>query len=121
VSRRLSFLTWFGLLGAPLAWTTHHVVGLSLAEAACNPAGSQWMVPVDGGTLAATVVAAVIAALGGAAAVVAYRQTKDAGTDPPEARVRFLAIIGMAVSPLFLAIMLMSGITVVAFPECIQS
>ncbi|MBA3421849.1 MAG: hypothetical protein H0U12_08160 [Thermoleophilaceae bacterium] len=112
---------WFGLLGAPLAWTVQHVVGITLIEAACNQAGSQWGVPVDGWTVAATAVAVIVAALSGAAAFMAYRATKDAGTDLPEARVRFLAIVGIVVSPLFLSIVLMSGITVVAFPECVQS
>ena len=121
MNRRLSFFMWFGLLGAPLAWSVHHVFGISVIEAACNPPSPQWGVPVDGWTLTATVVAAIVATLSAAAAFMTYRATKDAGTDIPEARMRFLAIVGIVVSPLFLAIMLMSGITVVAFPECVQS
>ena len=121
MNRRLSLFMWFGLLGAPFAWAAHHVVGISMIEAACNPPSPQWGVPVDGWTVAATVVAASVATLSAAAAFMAYRATKDAGTDIPEARMRFLAIVGIVVSPLFLAIMLMSGITVVAFPECVQS
>lgn len=77
--------------------------------------------PVDGLTVAATAVAAIVAALSAAAAFMVYRATKDAGTQIPEARVHFLAIIGIVVAPLFLSIVLMSGITVVAFPECTQS
>ncbi len=121
MSRRLSFFMWFGLVAAPAAWAVQFLIGLTLAEAACNVAGSQWGVPVDAGTLAATVVGATAAALGATAAFMTYRATKDAGTGLPEARVRFLGIIGIVVSPLFLAIILMSGITVVALPECLQS
>ncbi len=121
MNRRLAFFMWFGLLGAPFAWTVQHVVGISVIEAACNPPSPHWGVPVDGWTLTTTAVAAIVVVLSTAAAYMAYRATKDAGTDPPEARVRFLAIVGLVVSPLFLAIMLMSGITVVAFPECVQS
>jgi len=121
VSRRLTLLMWFGLFGAPTAWFAQHVFGLGLIEAACNPPSVLWGVPVDGWTVAATAVAAIVAVLSAGAAFMAYRATKDAGTQIPEARVRFLAIIGIVVSPLFLAIVLMSGITVVAFPECTQS
>lgn len=121
MKRSLSLFMWFGLFGAPFAWAVQHVVGIGLIEAACNPPSPQWGVPVDGWTVATTAVAAIVAALSAAAAYMAYRATKDAGTDIPEARVRFLAIVGIVVSPLFLAIVLMSGITVVAFPECVQS
>lgn len=121
MSRRLTLLMWFGLFGAPFAWAAQHVVGISLIEAACNPPSPHWGVPVDSWTIAATAVAAIVAALSAGAAYMVYRSTKDAGTEIPEARVRFLAIVGIVVSPLFLAIMLMSGITVVAFPECVQS
>ena len=121
MKRSVSSLMWFGLLGAPFAWAAHHVVGISLIEAACNPPSPQWGVPVDGWTVATTTVAAIVAALSVAAAFMAYRATRDAGTVIPESRVRFLAIVGIVVSPLFLSIVLMSGITVVAFPECVQS
>ena len=121
MSRRVSLLTWFGLLAAPLAWVGQHMFGVMLVEAACNPSGIVWAVPVDGATTAATAVAAVIAVLGGVAALLAYRSIPKDETDPPEARVRFIAIIGIAISPLFLAIVLMSGITVVGLPECVQS
>ena len=121
MNRRLAFFMWFGLLGAPAAWTAQHVFGISVVEAACNPPRPHWGLPVDSMTLAATVVATIVAALSGAAAFMAYRATSDAGTDPPEARVRFLGIVGIVVSPLFLMIVLMSGITVIALPECVQS
>ncbi len=121
MNRRLTLLMWFGLLGAPFAWAAQHLVGITLIEAACNPPSPRWGVPVDGATLTATAVAAIVATLSGGAAFRVYQATKDAGTEIPEARVRFLAIVGIVVSPLFLAIVLMSGITVVAFPECVQS
>jgi hypothetical protein len=114
-------MMWFGLIGAPLAWAFQHVFGISVIEAACNPPSPQWGVPVDSLTLTATVVAAIVATLSAGAAFMVYRATKDAGTQIPEARARFLAIVGIVVSPLFLSIVLMSGITVVAFPECTQS
>ena len=40
---------------------------------------------------------------------------------PPKGRLPFLAIVGMAITPLFLAIILMDGLGVVFLPECSQS
>src|SRR5205807_1539216 len=64
----LPALTWFGLLGAPVAWVGQFLVGFGASLAACGAAGRHWGVPVDGWTLAATIVAATIAVLGAAAA-----------------------------------------------------
>ena len=41
------FMQWFGLLGAPLAWTVQLVVGFGVTEARCEPGGSRWGVSVD--------------------------------------------------------------------------
>jgi hypothetical protein len=112
---------WFGLLGAPLAWTVQHVVGFGLTQAECNAAGRLWPVPVDPGTLAVTIAATVVALLAGAAAVAAFLATRDAGTELPGARMHFLATVGIVVTPIFVAIVLMSGISVLTLPECQQS
>jgi hypothetical protein len=115
------FLTWFGLLGAPFAWTIQHVVGITLAEAACSQSGTRWAVPVDTGTLVATASSTLVALLAGAAAVAAFMATRDVGTDPPGARIHFLATVGVVVTPIFMVIVLLSGVTVVLFPECHQA
>jgi hypothetical protein len=121
-----AFLSWFGLLGAPLAWTLQFLFGFTLTQAACNEAGTQWGVPVEDATIAATVVAAVIAVLAGLAAVAVFRETRHArgsGGDeeqPPLGRVHFLATIGVAISPLFLFIIVMNGVGVVALSNCHQ-
>ena len=123
----LPALTWFGLLGAPVAWVGQFLVGFGASLAACGAAGRHWGIPVDGWTLAATVVAATIAALGEAAAVAAFVTTRRArgtgGADepPPLGRVHFLATVGMATSPLFLFIVLLAGFGSVALPNCQQS
>jgi hypothetical protein len=116
----LPFLMWFGLLGAPFAWTIQHVTGITLAEAACSQSGTRWDVPVDAGTLIATAASTLLAVLAGAAAIAVFMATRDAGSDPPGARVRFLATVGIVVTPIFMVIVLLSGITVVSFPECHQ-
>ena len=116
----LPFLLWFGLLGAPFAWFVQHILGFGLTQAACNLASRQWSIALDPLTLAATIAATVIALLAGAAAVAAYVATRDAGTEIPEARIQFLATVGVVITPIFLAIVLMSGISVLALPGCHQ-
>jgi hypothetical protein len=104
-----------------------HVLGYGLTEAACGPAGARWSIAVDGWTVALTAVAAVIAALAGLAAVAALRRTRGVrGTGgseepPPKGRIHFLAVIGIVISPLFFAIIVMDGLGVIFLSNCVQS
>jgi hypothetical protein len=120
---RPELLQWFGVFGAPFAWTIQHVAGFALTLAACEPAGRTWSVAVDGATTAISIVAAAIGLAAGAAAVAGWAQTRDVDDDdpPPEGRRHFLALIGIAITPLFVAMILMSGSGVVDLPECRQS
>jgi hypothetical protein len=123
----LDALMWVGLLAAPGAWVGQFVFGFGVTQAACGLGGSRWGIPVDDWTAAATGVAAAIAVVGGVAAVAAFRATREAeGTGgaeepPPVGRIHFLATVGMAITPLFLFIILMSGLGVVALPDCQQA
>jgi hypothetical protein len=123
--RRPAVLVWFGLFAAPFAWTAQHVAGIELTISAChdNTAGPGWDVPVDPVVIATTALAALIAVLGGLAAVNAWRATRgvDDSDPPPDGRIHFLAIIGMTITPLFLAIILMSGLGSILLAECVQS
>lgn len=116
-------LQWFGVFGAPFAWASQHVAGFALTLAACDPAGRTWHVPVDTATTVISIVAASVAVAGGAAAVTSWVQTRGAEEDdpPPEGRRHFLALVGMAITPLFVAMILMSGGGVLDLPECRQS
>jgi hypothetical protein len=67
VSTRL--LQWFGLLGAPAAWTAQHVFGYAITEAGCDPGSRKYGIPIDGWTAAATAAAAAVAVLAGLAAL----------------------------------------------------
>jgi hypothetical protein len=123
--RRADALMWFGLFGAPFAWAFQHVIGVMLSIATChdNTAGPRWDPPFDAVAGIATAFAAVIALLGLLSAVAAWRSTRDADdSDPPPAgRIHFLAIVGLTISPLFLAIILMSGIGSTSMQLCVQS
>jgi hypothetical protein len=116
---------WIGLFAAPVAWTLQDVAGIQLQYAQChdNTAGPGFSIHVDAWTLAITLAAAAIAALGGLSAVAAWRATRAADDDdaPPAGRIHFFAVIGMTTTPLFFALILMSGLGVVFLPSCVQS
>lgn len=112
-------LVWFGLFGAPAAWTVQHVTGYALTEASCHEAGAGWS--LDLWTTVVTAAAALVAVLAGVAGVAAWRATRGAGSEPPEARVRFLATMTLAITPLFLMIILMSGLGSIFLSDCVQS
>jgi len=115
-------IVWFGVLGAPVAFVLQHVVGYALTEAACNRIGTTWSVPLDTLATVLTALCAGIALLGGLAALASFRATRAAGegAPPPAGRVHFLAITGMVVALLMLAIILLDGIGVVAVEGCRQ-
>jgi hypothetical protein len=118
-------LMWFGLFAAPFAWAGQHVAGVMLTIGQChdNTAGPDWQLHVDTWAGIVTAAAALIAALGLLSAVLAWRSTREADDDdpPPAGRVHFLGVVGLTISPLFLAIILMSGLGTVFLPQCVQS
>jgi hypothetical protein len=118
-----TLLLWLGVFGAPAAWALQHITGFALADARCQEAGrgGGLVAHLDAWTLAITAVAAAIALAAEAAAIATLRATRGAESDPPLGRVHFLAIIGVTIAPLFLAIILMSGLGAVFLDECVQS
>jgi hypothetical protein len=124
---RLARLSWFGLLGAPFAWALQHVTGFALTQAQCNGAGAHWDIHLDAWTIAVTAPAAAIAVLAELASIKVFRETRQAegagGSEepPPKGRIHFLATVGIVISPLFLFIILMSGLGSVFLAECVQS
>jgi len=123
--RRADALMWFGLFGAPAAWAGQHVAGVALTIGAChdNTAGPDLGIRVDLWTVVTTAAAVLVATLALLSAIAAWRSARDADDSdpPPGGRVHFLGIIGLTISPLFLAIILMSGIGTIVLQECVQS
>jgi hypothetical protein len=115
-------LLWVGVLGAPAAWTVQHMTGYALTEARCREAATAggWSLDMDAWTIAVTAVAAVAAIAAMGAAIVTFRATRGA-EEPPRERIHFLAVIGITIGPLFLAMILMSGLGAVVLPQCVQS
>ena len=116
-------LAWFGVFGAPAAWTLQHVFGLGVTLAACDRAGSMFGIAVDTITIVLTASAAAVSVLAGVSAIAAFRAVRRSGEydPPPQGRIFFLAIVGMTVTPLFLAIILMNGSGVLSLTLCRQS
>jgi hypothetical protein len=118
-------LAWLGVFGPPLAWAAQFFSGYVIALAACpdNTAGPGWDVPVDTVTIVLGSVAAVLTLLCGASAFAAWRATRDNDDDdqPPAGRVHFLSVIGLTITPLFFAIIVMSSAGAIVFRECVQS
>jgi ubiquinol-cytochrome c reductase cytochrome c subunit len=116
---------WIGLFAAPAAWTAQHVAGISLTIGQChdNAAGPAIDLHPELWAVAITAAAALVAAAGIASAFAAYRGAADADDSdpPPTGRNHFLGVIGLTTSPLFLAIILMSGIGSALLPECVQA
>jgi hypothetical protein len=118
---REAALLWFAVLGAPAAWTVQHVFGFGLTVAACNAGGRPWGIDVDTVTLAVTIGAAVVAAAAEAAALVVFRATRDEGSEPPGSRIHFMSVVGLTINPLFLCIILLSGIGVSILDNCVPA
>jgi hypothetical protein len=118
---RTPILLWFGLLGPPLAWTFQHVAGFALTDAACSGPGPRPEFTVDAWLIVVAAVGAAIALLGELAAIAMFRRTRDAPEEPPASRVHFLSVVAMTIGPLFLAIILMSGLGSILLSACHQS
>jgi hypothetical protein len=118
-------LAWVGALGPPFCWAGQHIAGYAVGLADCpdNTAGPGWSVPVDALTIVVGAVAAAAAVLCGLSAVAAWRATREADDDdtPPAGRTHFLAVIGMTITPLFLAMIVMSSAGAIVFRGCVQA
>jgi hypothetical protein len=112
---------WFAVLGPPLAWATQFVLGYGVTEAACGDA--RLSPSVNAWTISLTAVAAAVTVLAGVAAVRVFRTTRGAELDgpPPCGRVYFMSIVAMTITPLFLFIIVMSGVGVLVLEQCHQS
>jgi hypothetical protein len=114
---RAGILAWFAVLAAPSAWAAQHVLGFGLTVVACGAPGGRDL-DVTAWTIALTVGAATVAALAEVAAAVVLRATRDAGAELPRSRIRFMSIVGLTTNPLFLIIIVLSGVGVSVLDRC---
>lgn len=131
--RQLSVVQWIGVVVAPLAWASQHVVGYGVGEARCSVAGAAWGISYDTWQLAIMAAAIVLILLSEAAAVTVFLETRDTnyGDGPPGdgrwdgavpyTRLHFFAITAMVANVLFLAIVLLDALGAIASTLCAQS
>ena len=117
-SSPVSPLLWFAVLGAPAAWALQFGVGYWVTQAKCSPAGAMWGISLQAWIIVLSVIAIPMAIAAGVVAYGLFRGTEGAGTEPPGGRNRFLAVIGMAITPLFLAIMALNLVGVLVNSNC---
>jgi hypothetical protein len=118
-------LAWAGALGPPFAWAAQHITGYTIGLADCpdGTVGPGWKVPVDPLTIVVSGVAALFAIAGGLAAFAAWRMSREADESdaPPAGLVHFLSVIGLTITPLFLAMIVMSAAGAILADGCQQS
>jgi hypothetical protein len=134
VSQRLpsNTLLWFGVLGGAVAWTVQFLANLFFTFAECDQPVQRWMLPVHSWEvgLSALAVAVGLSAIGVSLMIfvrtarvdeVSAKERAGKGTQPPLGRIHFLAMIGLLVNFLALAIIVMTGVGAPLLPVCQQS
>lgn len=125
-------LVWFAVLGGAGAWTVQFVINLAFSFAQCNAPEGRWQLPVRGLQIGVSAVAVAIGLLSAGVALwlylytyqfkhVAQAERRGEGSVPPTGRINFLAVVGLTVNLLALAIMVMTGIGAPLLTVCRQS
>jgi hypothetical protein len=128
--RAPSLLVWFAVGGGACAWAVQFLIGLAFGFAECNQAGRG--LPVHTWQAAAAGVAALINLTSIGTGVWLFRNTyrvgdvfgeerRGDGAPPPIGRIHFLALVGLTVNFLALAIIVMDGIGAPLLPLCEQA
>lgn len=116
-----SFLLWFGILGAPAAWTFQLLLNYSLEEwFACSPASQTrgLVLGVDVGLVATSITAALafVAVLAGVVSIRCLKAIKPVGE--AGGRARWMAIAGVMNSVLYTVIILFSFVVPLILGTC---
>lgn len=118
--RKLNAIVWFAVLGGSLAWAAQLVVGYQLGIARCSSPNERFVFSFHAWSVAVAVAAVLVALLSEAAAIVVFRETREAERLPVK-RVHFLATVALAVNPLVLAISVMTAVGTSLLSLCHQS
>jgi hypothetical protein len=120
--RRLELLQWFGLLGAPLAWTVQLVVGFGAADANCSRAGSQWGIDVQTWEITLTAAAATVAVCAEVSALTLFRELRDVEDDAPgpRGRLHFFSVASLIGNVLFMGLIALTAFGVLSHQGCRQ-
>ncbi|MEP6778583.1 MAG: hypothetical protein ABJC26_01745 [Gemmatimonadaceae bacterium] len=124
---------WFGILGAPAAWTVQFLVSYALSARRCFPRLYPFAEPERGATelrailLTLFVVALVVAVFALITAVGSWRASAGEtggnahnALDIGEGRTRFMALGGILISSIFVLAMFAQGALVLSVQPCTQ-
>lgn len=123
---------WFAVLGGPLAWAAQFVANYALGVAQCDDPAARWELPVHAWEVALAAAGIAVGLTAGAVSLRIYLRTaqiddihhevlRGQGGAPPEARIHFLAICGLVVNFLAIAIMVMTAVGAPLLSLCQQS
>jgi hypothetical protein len=118
-AKRLNVAQWIGVVAPPLVWAGQHVVGSGAAQAMCGAGGRGLGITNEAWQLSIVGAAVVLILLAEAAAVAVFVATR--GEDAEKSRLHFMATGAMIANALFLAIVLLSGLTSGLESGCVQS
>ena len=108
---------WFGVLGAPAAWTLHLWVGYGYDEFACSASGisDSSVTPVH---LVVTTVPVAVSLASLAAAAWSWRKVMGQQWPDPRGRIAFLAFSGLLAGGLFASLVVIGGLGVLTLDPC---
>lgn len=126
-----SVAVWFGAFGGGFAWLGQFVTNLFIVYFSCSLHG-RWNMPLHGLQIGIGALGIAVAVASSAIALRLYVQTRQDqalslrvirgfGGEPPAARLHILAIVGLTVNLMALAIMLLTTIGAPVLLECRQS
>jgi hypothetical protein len=113
-------LPWVGVIAAPLAWVVQLIAGYAFQEAGCAPVFGMPVLDVDTEPwIAAVSVVAIVAALVGIVASLFTLQAAVAhGEADPRGRFAFMGDVGLLVSVIFLAVIVLGAVALPALDAC---
>jgi hypothetical protein len=114
-------LTWFGVLGGAVAWTTHLIAAWAIDELTCL-AGHTTVagVPLVAVMWVAVIGPALVTATALAISAVVWRRESAARrqSDRGYGRAGLLGLVGLGANALFLSIIVAGGAAVLVLPVC---
>jgi hypothetical protein len=118
----------FGMIGAPIIWSVHFLIVWLLVEFGCavGLANTHWfgVNAVHATVLLATVAAAGLIVFSGIIAYRRYQRLQSLSSDEQSRfqreveRARFMAVVGMAFSVLFLVVVIYVALPAFVLPPC---
>jgi hypothetical protein len=123
---RLNRFAWFGVLGGPVAWAAQFLLGMQFGLARCESPNERFQFPVHTISPVLGAIGVLVGVIAELAAIAVFRTTRpdqhsQQAADITTGRLHFLAVVGMTVNPLTLAICAMVAVGVPLLGLCQQS